>query len=98
DAVARGLAERLVALAGTGSSVRAAALDPQELAAALRDQTERAVVIAVPRESLAPCHDASAWPGGSSIQPLIDTRARAIIRRGSPPLTVDWDGTLRALP
>ncbi|HEV7515435.1 MAG TPA: hypothetical protein VGR07_03975, partial [Thermoanaerobaculia bacterium] len=98
DAVARGLAERLVALAGTGSSVRAAALDPPELAAALRDQTERAFVIAVPRESLAPCHDASAWPGGSSIQPLIDTRARAIIRRGSPPLTVDWDGTLQALP
>jgi hypothetical protein len=98
DAVARGLAERLVALAGTGSSVRAAALDPPELAAALRDQTERAFVMAVPRESLAPCHDASAWPAGSSIQPLIDTRARAIVRRGSPPLTVDWDGTLRALP
>jgi hypothetical protein len=98
DEVARGLAERLVALAGTGSSVRAAALDPPELAAALRDQTERAFVIAVPRESLAPCHDASAWPPGISIQPLIDTRARAIVRRGSPPLTVDWDGTLRALP
>jgi hypothetical protein len=98
DEVARGLAERLVALAGTGSALRAAALDPAELAAALRDQTERAFVVAVPRQSFAPCHDASAWPPESSIQPLIDTRARAIVRRGSPPLTVDWDGTLRVLP
>ena len=98
DEVARGLAERLVALAGTGSSLRAAALDPAELAAALRDQTERAFVIAVQRESLAPCHDASGWPSGASIQPLIDTRARALVRRGSPPLSVDWDGTVRVLP
>jgi hypothetical protein len=98
DEVAQGLAERLVALAGTGSSLRAAALDPAELAAALRDQTERAFVIAMQRESLAPCHDASAWPSGASIQPLIDTRARAIVRRGSPALTVDWDGTVRVLP
>ena len=98
DEVARGLADRLVALAGTGSSLRTAALDPPELAAALRDQTERAFVIAVPRESLAPCRDASDWPPGTSIQPLIDTRARAIVRRGSPPLTVDWDGTVRVRP
>jgi hypothetical protein len=97
DEVARGLAERLVALAGPGT-LRAAALGPAELAAALRDQTERAFVIAAPRESLAPCRDASGWPSGASIQPLIDTRARAIVRRGSPPLTVDWDGTVRVLP
>ena len=98
DAVARGLAERLVALAGSGSSLRAAALEPAELTAALRDRTERAYVIAVPRASLAPCRAGSAWPVGASIQPLIDTRATAIVRRGSPPLTVDWDGTVRALP
>jgi hypothetical protein len=98
DEVARGLAERLVALAGTGASLRAAALDPAELAAALRDGTERAFVIAAPRESLAPCRDASAWPPGASIQSLIDTRARAIVRRGASDLTVDWDGTVRVLP
>ncbi len=95
DAVARGLAERLVAVAGTGSSLRAAALEPAEFAAALRDRTERAYVLAAPRASLAPCHDASAWPAGTSVQPLIDTRASAIVRRGSPALTVDWDGTVR---
>jgi extracellular solute-binding protein (family 5) len=98
DEAARGLAERLVALAGTGTSLRAAALGPAEFAAALRDRTERAYVIAASRESLAPCRDASAWPSGASIQPLIDTRARAIVRRGSPGLTVDWDGTVRVLP
>jgi hypothetical protein len=27
--------------------------------------------------------------------PLIDTRASVILRRGSPDLTVDWDGTIR---
>jgi extracellular solute-binding protein (family 5) len=98
DEVARGLAERLVALAGTGTSLRVAALGPAEFAAALRDRTERAYVIAASRESLAPCRDASAWPSGALIQPLIDTRARAIVRRGSPDLTVDWDGTVRVLP
>jgi hypothetical protein len=98
DEVARGLAERLVALAGSGSSLRAAPLEPAEFAAALRDRTERAYVLAAPRASLAPCHDASAWLLGAAIQPLIDTRATAIIRRGSPALSVDWDGTVRALP
>lgn len=94
DEVARGLAERLVALAGSGSALRAAALEPAELAAALGDGTERAYVLAAPRASLAPCHDASAWPLGAAIQPLIDTRETAIIRRGSPALSVDWDGTV----
>ena len=98
DDVARGLAERIVALAGSEASLRAAGLAPAEFAAALRDRTERAYVVAAPRASLAPCRDASAWPSGASIQPLIDTRARAIVRQGSPALTVDWDGTVRVLP
>jgi hypothetical protein len=98
DEVARGLAERLVALAGTAAALRAAALDPADFSAAMRDRTERAYVVGAPRASLAPCRDASAWPSGASIQPLIDTRARALVRRGSPALTVDWDGTVRVLP
>jgi hypothetical protein len=28
----------------------------------------------------------------------VETRAHAIVRRGVPPMTVDWDGTLRLLP
>jgi hypothetical protein len=37
----------------------------------------------------------AAFPVGARIQPLIDTRAYAIVRKGSPPLTVEWDGTVR---
>jgi hypothetical protein len=97
DEVARGLAERIVALAHGGSQLSAAALGESELAAALRDGTARAYVVPVPRQSLAPCRDSAAWPSGASMQPLIDTRARAILRRGSVALTVDWDGTVRVV-
>ena len=95
DGVARGLAERIVALAGAGSGVRAAALSDSDFAVALREGTESAYVMAVPRHSLAPCRDSSDWPAGASVIPLIDVRARAIVRRGSPPLWIDWFGTVR---
>jgi hypothetical protein len=97
DEVARGLAERIVALAHSGSPLRAAALGEAALAVALRDGTERAYIVPVPRQSLAPCRDSAAWPSGASILPLIDTRARAILRRGAAALTVDWDGTVRVV-
>jgi hypothetical protein len=44
---------------------------------------------------LAPCRDSLDWPPGALVTPLIDVRARAIVRRGSPPLWVDWLGTVR---
>lgn len=93
DEAARGLAERIVALASTG--LRAAGLDPAAFAAAVRGGSERAYVIGLPRQSLAPCRDASIWPAGARLLPLIDTRAYAIVRRGAPPLSVEWDGTIR---
>jgi hypothetical protein len=92
--VARGLAERIVALA---SGLRTAALEPAEFAASVTNGLDRAYVMALPRQTLTPCRDSAGWPGGATIQPLIDTRAHAIVRRGSPPLTVDWDGTVRVL-
>jgi hypothetical protein len=95
DEVARGLAERIVALMGAGRELRTAALEPAEFEAALRDGSERAYVVVLPRQTLAPCRDSSGWPRGASIQPLIDTRAHAIVRRGTPPLSIDWDGTIR---
>jgi hypothetical protein len=97
DAAARGLAERIVALAQEQPPLRVAALGPANLAAALRDGTERAYVLAVARQTLVPCREAALWPPGASIQPLIDTRASAILRRGSPTLAVEWDGTVRVL-
>ena len=98
DEVARGLAERIVALAGSGTGLRAAALDPADFARLLRTGSDRAYVVALPRHTLVPCRESAAWPEGARIQPLIDGRAYAIVRRGSPPLTVDWDGTLRVAP
>jgi hypothetical protein len=98
DEVARGLAERMVALAGSGTGLRAAALEPADLAARLRTGSDRAYVVALPRRTLAPCRESAAWPKDARIQPLIDTRAHAIVRRGAPPLTVEWDGTVRVLP
>ncbi len=95
DEVARDLAERIVALASTSTGLRAAGLDPAEFDAAVRGGTERAYVMGLPRRSLAPCRDRSLWPAGARLLPLIDTRAYAIVRRGAPPLTVEWDGTIR---
>jgi hypothetical protein len=97
DEVARGLAERIVALAHTGAGLRVAGLDAAEFATAIRDGLERAYVIGLPRQSLAPCRDAALWPEGARLLPLIDTRAYAIVRKGAPPLTVEWDGTLRVV-
>lgn len=97
DEVARGLAERVVALAGPGTGLRAAALEAAHFATLLRTGSDRAYVVALPRHTLAPCREAT-WPDGARIQPLIDTRAYAIVRRGAPSLTVDWDGTVRVAP
>ena len=98
DKVARGLAERIVALTRDTVQLRTAALGPAEFAAALRGQRDRGYVLDLPRQALAPCHELAALPMRSTIQPLIDTRATAIVRRGSPALTVDWDGTVRLAP
>jgi hypothetical protein len=95
DEVARRLAERIVALARTGSSLRAVGLDSDAFAGAVESGADRAYVVGLPRQTVVPCRDALRWPAGARLLPLIDTRAYAIIRKGTRPLTVDWDGTLR---
>lgn len=96
DEVARRLAERIVALSSGKVQLRTAALaGPEFAAAAFRTRGDRGYVVSLPREVLEPCHETAMLPADSRIQPLIDTRARAILRRGSPTFTVDWDGTLR---
>jgi hypothetical protein len=95
DEVARGLAARLVALADPARGLQAAGVESSEFAATLRAGSERAYVLGLPRQSLAPCRDGSSLPAGAAVVPLIDTRALAIVRKGAPPLAVEWDGTLR---
>jgi hypothetical protein len=97
DEVARGLADRLVALAGHGEGLRAADLDQAQLAAALHDGSERAYVVWLPKHPLHSCTELVEFPAGAGIRPLIESRAHAIVRRGAPPLTVDWDGTIRVV-
>jgi hypothetical protein len=92
DDVGRGLAERIVALAPTTAGLGAMGLDSTEFALAVRRGADRAYVIGVPRRSFSPCRDASLWPAGSRLLPLIDTRAFAIVRRGAPPLQLEWNG------
>jgi hypothetical protein len=95
DEVARGLAQRIVALAPAGTGLRARGLTRAEFEAAIRGGTERAYIVGVPRQSLAPCRDGAFLPEGARVVPLVDTRAFAIVRKGTPPLLVEWDGTLR---
>ena len=97
DRVAQGLAERIVALTSGDTPVSAAALPSAQLAAAIRARSERGYVLPVPARTLAPCRVMSGWPADASIHPLIETRASAIVRRGSPTMAVDWDGTVRLL-
>ena len=97
DEVAQALAGRLVALAGPGLGLRSVGLEPAAFDTALRQGTELAYIHAVPRRSLDPCSELAGLPSGMSTLPLIDTRPRAIIRKGSPPLTVDWDGAVRVI-
>ncbi|HEY9015069.1 MAG TPA: ABC transporter substrate-binding protein [Gemmatimonadales bacterium] len=95
DEVARTLAERAVAVAEPGERLKTLALEPEEFRASLSRGAERAYVVALPRQSLTPCADATQLPTGWSRQPLVDTRAHAILRKSAPALTVDWDGVVR---
>jgi hypothetical protein len=95
DPVARALAERVVALASPGADLRIAPMEQVEFSASMANGVERAYIIAVPRHSLAPCRDSAGWPAGAVVHPLIDTRAHAIVRQGTPSLHLDWDGAVR---
>jgi hypothetical protein len=104
DLVARGLAERLVALR---PGLTAVPLGAAIFAAALRDGRGVGFVVALPHESLSPCGDAArlfaaapwlaAGSLSSAVVPLVETRARAIVDSARASARVEWDGTLRLL-
>ena len=96
DAVARALAERVVALSDQPATA-ASGLPSRPMAEALRGGFGQAYVVAVPRPALVPCREVAAWPAGSTLIPLIETRMSVIVRRGVPRLTVELDGGLRAV-
>ncbi len=97
DAAARDIASRIAAL----TRGVAAGLGSTDFARALSAGTEAGYVFALPRQVTDPCRAARdllpAWP--SIVAPLVDTRGRAVVRRGVSGWVVDWDGTVRlALP
>ena len=97
DPVARQLAERLAAVAEQRSPLSVLAVDPAGFATELQRGADRGYITAIPVHSAAPCRESAEWTGRWRVYQLIDTRQHAIVRRGSPALTVDWDGTPRFL-
>ncbi|HEX5385537.1 MAG TPA: ABC transporter substrate-binding protein [Gemmatimonadales bacterium] len=96
DTVARDLAARLVALGRAGPDARAVGVEPDALARAVREGSAAGAVLSLPHRPETLCSAAAAWaPPDFSVEPLIDVRAHAVIRRGTPMPTVDADGTLR---
>jgi hypothetical protein len=97
DRTARDLAARIVAI-GAAPARSIVGLDGPALRESIRAARETAYVVPVPKLPLIPCAEPIPWPADVTIVPLVETRPHAIVRRGAPPLTADWDGTLRLVP
>jgi hypothetical protein len=96
DPVARAIAERLVALSGRPMRVIDGPHDRDPISA-IRSELGTAYIVPVPRATPVPCREIAAWPAGATVVPLIETRRSVVVRRGVPPLTVEFDGRLRAV-
>lgn len=93
DRVARDLAERLVALAGDPALI-ARGLSDGAFRGALAAGAERGYIVSLPARADVSCRELASWPAGAMAVPLIETRPHAILRRGTPPLAVEWDGAV----
>lgn len=114
DPIARQLAERIVALAGGRDSlawlprrltataagpIRAAGFAPVALNNALAAGQIVAFVGAYPRTRPAVCTGTTRVPVGATLLPLVDSRAHALVRRGSgAAFFIRSDGSLRFVP
>jgi hypothetical protein len=97
DRTARDLAARIVAI-GAAPARSIVGLDGPALRESIRAAREAAYVVPVPKSPLIPCAEPIPWPADVTIVPLVETRPHAIVRQGAPPMTADWDGTLRLMP
>lgn len=88
DHTARELAERVVALAQTRDAI-AVGVEPEGLEASLRRGDALAYIVSMPLgsecDALALLAQHASWMTSRTIHPLIDTRAQAIVPRGSQP-------------
>ena len=95
DAIARDLADRLVALSLDAQPRRAVGVLPEALGGRLAARGDDWFVVSVPRTALDAC---AAWsPGlwGGGITPLLDVRRRMLVRHGGARLSIDWDAVPR---
>jgi extracellular solute-binding protein (family 5) len=101
DRSAADLAARLVGLGALGRGAVAAGVAPSAFESSLRAGTDLAYVLELRRRVYDACRAAlelPPWTAAGTIQPLLDVRSHAVMRRGLPRMTLDWDGTLRLAP
>lgn len=104
EAVGRALAERLVAI--LGGRATAVGLAPNAFQAALIAGGEMAYVMPLQRLTVDRCRAVNelllasgSWLGvQGAITPLIDTRLRAVVRRGRLNVDFAWDSSLVVVP
>ena len=101
DRSAADLAARLVGLGVLGKGAVAAGVPASAFAASLRAGGDAAYVLELRRQVYDVCRAAlelPPWSSAATIEPLLDVRSHAVVRRGIPRMTLDWDGTLRLAP
>jgi hypothetical protein len=79
---------------------RATGLTGEALALARQHGTDAGYILSIDSRPIDPCRelhvlmDGVRWLDPDTIVPLVDTRLRAIVRRGRSGLTAEWDGGL----
>lgn len=101
DSAARDLAERLVGMPGRQRTYqRSNGLTGEAFALALRGGGDAGYVMPFDIRPIDPCRELqivmerAPWLDPATIVPLVDTRRRAIVRRGRSGIVSEWDGGL----
>jgi len=82
------------------TSRRATGLTAEALAVARRRGTDAGYIASIDRRPLDPCRELQVlvnsvrWLDPETVVPLVDTRLRAIVRRGRSGVAAEWDGGL----
>src|SRR5438105_8359080 len=101
DRNAADLAARLVGLGALGNRAAATGLATAAFTAALRAGGHAAYGVPLRRRVFDVCRAAlelPLWSWTGTVEPLLDVRPHAVVRRALPPLQGDWGGAPRVLP
>jgi hypothetical protein len=97
---ARALLELLLPDHPGRTNQRAVGLTGEALARARRLGTDAGYILRLERRPLDPCRDiqvvmdSAQWLNPKTIVPLVETRLRAVVRRGRSGVSAEWDGGL----